>query len=158
MNIIAIKLLYCSRYLLTNHWTMNMNNIYKTSIYGLHSSLWVKTMVLWLHPSVKYHNCSHLGPIVLTRASHGRIDLYNIILWFQHYTYESLIWNVFASLAIVSSADSGAVNDSCLQMGYSSNMMCIKVTSKRCYMLLPCCHPLVHHDSSIGVGSRSKVN
>ena len=66
--------------------------IYKTNIYGLHLNLWVKPMV----PQLSDYNCAILlqgcapqqnstiavtsGPIVLTRASHGRIYLYKVIL------------------------------------------------------------------------------
>ena len=67
-----------------------MNAVYKTNIYVLHSSLWVKTngpsvtaIVLFCFGAaplskIAQLHLSHLGPIVLTRASHGRIYLYTI--------------------------------------------------------------------------------
>ena len=46
MIIFTIKLLHFSRNLFTFNQSINneyMNGVYKTNIYGLHSSLWVKT-------------------------------------------------------------------------------------------------------------------
>ena len=70
-----------------------MNAVYKANrpIYGLYSSLLVKTngpsvtaIVLFCFGAALLSKialyCSHLGPIVLTRASHGRIYLYTMIL------------------------------------------------------------------------------
>ena len=69
-----------------NNEYMNGVGLYKTNIYGLHSSLWVKTngpsvtaIVIFCFgaaPLRQIVDCSHLGPIILTRASHGRIYLY----------------------------------------------------------------------------------
>ena len=52
-----------------------------------HLSLWVKTIVSWWLQLC--YNYSHLGPIVLTRASHGHTYLYYLWFNFNHYIVSS---------------------------------------------------------------------
>ena len=80
----TIKLLNCSKNLLTNQRTMKTWMAYIKQIYGPTAFIWVSGLKLmvprWLQLCYFAEVlCSHLWPIVLTRAFHGSIYLYTIL-------------------------------------------------------------------------------